>query len=120
MLNLGRFDRDFEITVYRIIEEALCNINPRSEGAFAGLRLIRSESSLFIEIESHSSGNAGEASQPRSEKRFTGIHERVLEHGGTVHFTSNPMGTLISVTLPLPRKQPVPFPQQIPKQKIAG
>jgi signal transduction histidine kinase len=118
--DLGRFDRDFEITVYRIIEEALSNINPRSEGAFAGLRLIRSESSLFIEIESHSSGNAGEASQHRSEKRFTGIHERVLEHGGTVHFTSNPTGTLISVTLPLPRKQPVPFPQQIPKQKIAG
>jgi signal transduction histidine kinase len=103
--NIGRFNRELEITVYRIVEEALHNIRPRSASANTTVRVMRSPSSLLLEIEGpHADNNNAKGSQ-RPETRFTGIHERVMEHHGSVHFTSTPSGTLISVTLPLEMRQ---------------
>src|SRR5215469_373406 len=98
--DLGRFDRNLEITVFRIVEEALANIQPRSSSLFTAVRLNRTPSTLLLEIENHQLGNAGSEAGARRE-RFTGIHERVLEHGGTVQFTSKPTGTRVSVKFPL-------------------
>lgn len=98
--DLGRFNRELEITVYRIVEEALPNVRPHS-GALTTVRLMRSSSSLLLEIESPHLANTNADRSHRPDTRFTGIHERVMEHRGSVHFTSTPSGTLISVTLPL-------------------
>jgi signal transduction histidine kinase len=103
--NIGRFNRELEITVYRIVEEALGNMSPRSAGANTAVRVMRSASSLLLEIESPHAGNNNAKESHRAETRFTGIHERVMEHRGSVHFTSTPSGTLISVTLPLESRQ---------------
>ena len=99
--NIGRFNRELEITVYRIVEEALHNIRPRSASANTTVRVMRSPSSLLLEIEIPLADNNNAKGSHRAETRFTGIHERVMEHRGSVHFTSTPSGTLISVTLPL-------------------
>lgn len=98
--NFGRFDRNLEITVYRIVEETLTGITPRSGKVFTAVRLSRTPSVLMLEIESHQSSQNGEGT-PRRETRFMGIHERVMEHGGTMQFTSNPTGTRISIKFPL-------------------
>lgn len=98
--HLGRFNRELEITVYRIVEEALDNASQRSPDSAITVRLMRSDSSLLLEIESPQGQKTSEGSH-RPETRLTGIHERVMEHRGSVHFTSTPSGTLISVTLPL-------------------
>lgn len=99
--NLGRFDRSLEITVFRIVEEALAGLCPHPASAVTAVRLTRTSSDLMLEIESHQSGNPGPDALVRREARLTGIHERVMEHGGSVHFTSNPSGTRISIKLPL-------------------
>jgi len=96
--NLGRFNRNLEITVFRIVEEALGNVHSRSRDVSSLVRVSRSSSTLIIEIESHS-GKGNEV--PRTDGRFTGIHERVMEHGGSVQFTSTPAGTRLAVKLPL-------------------
>jgi signal transduction histidine kinase len=98
---LGRFNRELEITVFRIIEEALDNFNPRSGDTISTVRLTSSNSSLLIEIESAKKDNTNSEGSYRPDTRFTGIHERVMEHNGSVHFTSTPSGTLISISLPL-------------------
>ncbi len=103
--NIGRFNRELEITVYRIVEEALHNIRPRSASANTTVRVMRSPSSLLLEIEIPLADNNNAKGSHRAETRFTGIHERVMEHRGSVHFTSTPSGTLISVTLPLEMRQ---------------
>ena len=90
-----------EITVYRIVEEALDNINPRSTDGRITIRLMQTPSSLLLEIESPQGAHDNPDGLHRRDSRFTGIHERVMEHRGSVHFTSTPSGTLISVTLPL-------------------
>lgn len=98
--NLGRFDRNLEITVFRIVEETLADITPRSGCIFTAVRLNRNPSMLMLEIEDHQSRPAAEGNV-RRETRFMGIHERVMEHGGTVQFTSNPTGIRISIKFPL-------------------
>lgn len=102
--DLGRFNRELEITVYRIVEEALQNVRRPSAGALTTVRLMRSPASLLLEIESPHGANKNPDGSHRPDTRFTGIHERVMEHRGSVHFTSTPSGTLISVTLPLEAK----------------
>jgi signal transduction histidine kinase len=119
--DLGRFNRDLEITVYRIVEESLDSINPRA-GNPTTVRLMRSHPSLLLEIESpHAAPGNGEL-PTRRETRFTGIHERVMEHNGSVHLTSSPSGTLISITLPLESAPRTSLPQKISPllQKIAS
>ena len=104
---LGRFNRELEITVYRIVEEALDNVSPRSANNATTVRLMCSDSSLLLEIETPQAAGENPGGSHRHQTRLTGIHERVMEHRGSVHFTSTPSGTLISVTLPLePRAQP--------------
>jgi signal transduction histidine kinase len=105
---LGRFDRNLEITVFRIVEEALANASPRSGTVFSLVQLTRTASALMLDIEHHQSSQPGVDGSPRRETRFTGIHERVMEHGGSVQFTSNPSGTRLAVKFPLagPDHQP--------------
>lgn len=98
--NLGRFDRNLEITVYRIVEETLADITPRSGSVFTAVRLNRTPSVLMLEIENHQSSPNTEGNS-RRETRFMGTHERVMEHGGTMQFTSNPTGSRISIKFPL-------------------
>ena len=99
--HLGRFDRKLELAVFRIVEEALSNLYSDSAKSVATVRLSRSASALSIEIQNHQLNSAPE-SAARAETRIMGIQARVIEHGGTVQFTSGPSGTLISVTFPLP------------------
>lgn len=120
--HLGRFNRELEITVYRIVEEAVPNVRAHSAGALATVRLMRSDSSLLLEIESPHVATTNADGSHRPDTRFTGIHERVMEHRGSVHFTSTPSGTLISVTLPLEAKTRDSHPATISPllQKIAS
>lgn len=99
--NLGRFNRELEITVFRIVEEALDNFNTRSGDSVTMVRLMCSPSSLLLEIESAKKNKTNGEASYRPDTRFTGIHERIMEHNGSVHFTSTPSGTLISISLPL-------------------
>ncbi len=99
--DLGRFDRYLELTAYRIVEEALENFSPSRPDLASTVRLMRSQSSLLLEIEIPQTPNSHADASRCPEPRFTGIHERVMEHRGSVHFTSTPSGTLISVSLPL-------------------
>ena len=98
--DLGRFNRKLEIAVFRIVEEALAGVRLTSGNALATVRLTHSLSSLVIEIQNHQTGAAIEFAAAGT--GIMGIHERALEHGGSVQFTSDLSGTLLRVTLPLP------------------
>jgi signal transduction histidine kinase len=98
---LGRFDRNLEITVFRIVEEALASASPRSGTLFTAVRLTRTDAALMLDIENHQSNQAAGDGSPRRETLFTGIHERVMEHGGSVRFSSNPSGTQLAVRFSL-------------------
>lgn len=120
--DLGRFHRELEITVYRIVEEALDNFHLPSGEATISVRLTRSPSSLLLEIESAKNAKKNAEGSYRPDNRFTGIHERVMEQHGSVHFTSTPSGTLISISLPLDTRSDSSACRTVPPlfQKIAS
>jgi signal transduction histidine kinase len=99
--DLGRFSRKLETAVFRIVEEALDSIRSTSGGAFARVRLRRSSNALEIEIENHHTGATPAKTSARADTTILGIHERALEHGGAVQFTSDLSATVLRVTLPL-------------------
>lgn len=90
--DLGRFDRKLELSVFRIVEEALANI-PNSGGTPTTVCVKRSSAELVVDIEIPVKRDR--------DSRFTGIHARVMEHHGSIQFTSNPKGTQLCVKLPL-------------------
>ena len=98
--DLGRFDRNLEITVFRIVEEALSNVHPESAAAVT-VRLSRSAAALMAQIQVEQSGTGSLEGASRVETKIVGIHERAMEYGGSVQFTSDRSRTMISVTLPL-------------------
>jgi len=98
---LGRFSRKLEIAVFRIVEEALESIRPTSGAAFVLVRLRRSSNALEIEIQNHHRGASPAQASTRPDTRIMAIHERALEHGGSVQLTSDLTATLLRVTLPL-------------------
>jgi signal transduction histidine kinase len=105
--DLGRFNRKLEIAVFRIVEEALKRVRSGSGDLLAIVRLTRSSMALQIEIQNQQNGTSQAEPSSRVDTRIMGIHERALEHGGSVQFTSDPTGTLLRVTLPLPDRTSV-------------
>ena len=99
--DLGRFSRKLEIAVFRIVEEALGSIRSTSAGGLARVRLRRSSQALEIEIQNHHAGALPAQTSSRADTPVMGIHERALEHGGAVQFTSDLTATVLRVTLPL-------------------
>lgn len=105
--DLGRFNRKLEIAVFRIVEEALESLHSNSRDVFAVVRLTRSSNGLQIEIENHQTGTHPAQSSSLPDTRIMGIHERALQHGGSVQFTSDPTGTVLRVVLPVPDQDSV-------------
>lgn len=104
--DLGRFNRKLEIAVFRIVEEALQGIRGSSGDALAVVRLRRSAHALSVEIRNHQTEISAAKTSARADSRIMGIHERALEHGGSVEFSSDPAATVIRVTLPLATQFP--------------
>lgn len=102
-LNDKRFDSNIEITVYRVVQEALTNIARYAEVDEAIVRIYVDEDTLQLEI--RDSGNGFDTKSVFKEKHstgLTGMQERVTVLNGTfmVESTLNE-GTYISVKLPL-------------------
>jgi len=98
--SIGRFSRNLEIAVFRIVEEALAGVYPQQDESLAAVRLSRSDSDLIVEIR-HQTGMSSSDGAARTKTQIMGIHERVMELGGTVQFTSDRSGSLLAIALPL-------------------
>jgi signal transduction histidine kinase len=98
--NLGRFSRNIEIAVFRIVEEALDNAS-HSGSLETTIRLARSSDDVVLEIHDRGAGILGDKVGSGAGRGVTGMVERVQELGGTVAIRSDGQGTLISLTLPI-------------------
>ena len=102
--NLGRLDRELEIALFRVVQEALANIDRQAAGQNARIKIGARPSDVFVEA----AASAGMASlrgrfpaSPRGASNF-GIaitSERIRQIGGTFELTSSP-GFLIRATVP--------------------
>lgn len=98
--DLNRFDEQFNITVYRVVQECLTNVVKHAEATCVTVALTATSDQLEIRVSDDGKGLSTEFSERR---RFgiLGIKERVHALDGEVRTESRPDGgTLIVARLP--------------------
>lgn len=105
---LDRLPLELATTLFRIVQEALTNVQRHSGSGVATIRLEKRQQALHLEIEDE---GRGMPESLRHDETFVaagvgiaGIRERVREYRGQMHIQSRDTGTVISVTLPMPEK----------------
>jgi PAS domain S-box-containing protein len=102
----GRLQRDVELALFRVVQEALANVHRHSGSQQAKIRIDRN-SDLKLEISDR--GRGASASVPRGdeEPRFrvgvgiASMQERVKLIGGRLEIEPTSHGTTVRVTIPL-------------------
>jgi PAS domain S-box-containing protein len=107
--NLGRFRRELELAVFRIVQESLTNVHRHSGSASAKISIARLPNQLRLKVEDAGRG----MSMPLSvhEKAtpgvgISGMRERVRQLGGQMQIRSGNWGTAVEVLFSL--EEPAP------------
>jgi signal transduction histidine kinase len=109
-----RLPRDLELTLFRVLQEALTNIQRHSksttakvefkaDGKFASLRIQDHGVGLPLAIRQNSAGNGTNVGVG-----LAGMRERVRERNGRLEIRSDSSGTCISATFPVVADRSVP------------
>ena len=104
----SRLPRELEITIFRIIQEALTNIHRHSGSSTASIRLALAPSEVLLTIADRGKGMQSEAvpEEPKRNRRLgvgiAGMRERVLQLNGRFEITDGDPGTIINAVFPIP------------------
>ena len=103
---LGHLPRDYDMCVFRIVQECLTNIHRHSGSATAQVRLSRNQHELQLEVADQGRGIGPEIQEKFFAGKSTGVglrgmRERVRQVGGSLKIESNGSGTSILVMLPI-------------------
>jgi signal transduction histidine kinase len=102
-----RLPRDLELTLFRVLQEALTNIQRHSKSTLAEVQLRVNGKTATLEVRDHGVGLPPETMQSFHENGtrvgvgLAGMKERVREHNGEFEIRSDSAGTLISATFPV-------------------
>ncbi|MGD0427637.1 MAG: response regulator [Candidatus Acidiferrales bacterium] len=103
--DLGRFSRDAELVVFRVVQECLTNIHRHSGSRTAAIRLALSDGVVAVEVQDTGSGMSPEKiteiESSASGVGVRGMRERVRQLGGRIRIHSDGRGTTVSITLPV-------------------
>jgi PAS domain S-box-containing protein len=102
--DLGRFPQDLEMTVFRIVQEALTNIRRHARTSEAFVRIYLESTSLRVEIEDRGQGipNFASLNEQKMGIGLTGMQERVRNLSGQFEVRSGKKGTIVKATFPMP------------------
>ena len=102
--DLGRFSRDAELVVFRVVQECLTNIHRHSGSKTAAIRLALSDGVVSVEVRDAGAGMSleklAEIESSASGVGVRGMRERVRQLGGQIRIHSNDSGTTVSISLP--------------------
>jgi signal transduction histidine kinase len=103
---IERLDRDYELSLFRIIQECLTNIHRHSGTKTANIRIVQDDETLVLEVRDEGRGMPERLSEIQSRGSGVGIRgmrERVLQLSGTMSIESDSSGTRIQAAIPTPR-----------------
>jgi PAS domain S-box-containing protein len=103
---LGRLGRDVDVTLYRIVQEALSNVHRHSHSPTAEISLLPGVDSVTLEVADRGCGLPQSPDGHRLGVGIAGIRERVRLLGGSLELKSSKQGTTIRVVLPLVASDP--------------
>ena len=103
-----RLPQGVELTLYRIMQESLTNIQRHAQSAKADILLSFERDRVRLQIRDHGVGISAEKLRELEERSssaglgLAGMRQRAHEQGGTFNLSSNGHGTTIDVELPVP------------------
>jgi PAS domain S-box-containing protein len=106
----AQMERDIELTLFRVVQESLTNIQRHSGSQQAKIRIDRN-SVLTLEVSDRGHGVRASVAGGEEEPRFKvgvgilSMQERVKAIGGQLDIDSNSHGTTVRVTLPIGGKE---------------
>ncbi|HKQ88610.1 MAG TPA: ATP-binding protein [Candidatus Acidoferrales bacterium] len=104
--DFGRLPGDYEIALFRIVQESLTNVHRHSGSKSAAVRLIQVPGSVGVEISDHGKGIPAEKRRNFETGGAMGVglrgmRERVEQLGGTIELRSGDSGTTVCAILPI-------------------
>jgi signal transduction histidine kinase len=103
--DFGRVPAVVELTIFRIVQEALTNVHRHSKSKDAVIRITRDDNKVSLEIEDHGTGmSAQKLDQIQTRGSGVGIRgmrERLRQLRGEMSIESTPTGTKISLQIPV-------------------
>jgi len=112
-----RLPRDLELTLFRVLQEALTNIQRHSKSPTAEVQFRADGRTATLQVRDHGVGLPAATIKNFNENGssvgvgLAGMKERVREHHGQFEIRSNSAGTFISATFPI-RLDGSPAPNQ--------
>lgn len=104
---LGRYRRELEIAVFRIVQEALSNVHRHSKSESAQITVTASPRQLRLKVEDHGKGMSLPIFGLEKDDDnipgvgISGIRERVRQLGGQMQIRSGEWGTVLEVFFPV-------------------
>jgi signal transduction histidine kinase len=99
--DFGRLSREKEIVVFRVVQEALANVQQHSGSASASIRLSKSAGHVCVQVSDLGKGMRATLPADSAGVGINGMRERLRQLGGTLNIHSNGRGTLVTADLPL-------------------
>jgi signal transduction histidine kinase len=108
----GRLSTEAELVLYRVLEEALLNVEQHAKARCVTARLSTQGSSAVLSIQDDGVGCNPDSDRPRRRTKggigLIGLRERVAYVGGTLEITSTRgAGTRVAARIPLRLDVPV-------------
>jgi signal transduction histidine kinase len=104
---IERLGRDYDLSLFRIVQECLTNIHRHSGSKTASIRVVRDEEALILTVRDEGGGmppeRLSEIQSRGSGVGIRGMRERVLQLSGTMSIESDSSGTRIHVVIPIPK-----------------
>ena len=105
--DLGRLTSDFEIAMFRMVQECLTNIHRHSGSPTATILLSRSVDGITLEVRDAGKGIVAEKRKRAKSGKLTGVglrgmRERITQLGGVVKIQTSSCGTAVIARLPIP------------------
>jgi PAS domain S-box-containing protein len=101
---LGRFRRELELALFRIVQESLTNVHRHSGSSVAKITITKAPAQLRLKVEDRGKGMKLPIGTPATSTHgvgISGIRERVRQLGGQMQVRSGNWGTAIEVLFPL-------------------
>jgi two-component system NarL family sensor kinase len=105
--DFGRLSRDFELALFRVLQEGLTNVHRHSGSQTAHVRLSAREGIVTLTIEDKGKGIPPHLLEEFSQDCMNamgiglrGMKERMRQLGGRLEITSNQAGTTVSALIP--------------------